>query len=747
MGTGWTNVGSKNECIVYAKRLELWKENTIVGTSNDKTLPPGCLYTDVIDQTYLTFNTATTCTPGDEHGGECKCGTDTTNDNIPECICVQSETPPTPTGSSPSPSAPHLSACKYHNGYRKTTEACLCKFFDGKGLQAECTPFGKPYCHLQYNGETGGVCTVDSWNTPSNCLDMTGMQKVLANICQCGSLSQHTFCTYGQYCDVTVDRNFNTVASCLNFPSGEASPTPAPADNGSAETNGKIFVFAGIPGLLFIIWFCFMDHKYGVHHFNVTYEYGSPYCCSCLTGQSENRHLDNEWAREHAMENFGYHSRLPGIGRYQFDSFMYNGTTSSACIQHISYCGPSRGNNGEQLGLLLTQQPNEMVMIRLCLGQNYTSFRLDRLQDLLRATNEEEQQQVNEAADRAAEAEIARCRREQQRLRQEWEREQQEQQERDDEQFAVLAAREEEVQQEWEREYNDDDDLPMAHNVVYLGDGGENYEDNYEDTDRAAEATRVQRFTPNVPQQVVPSAPPPQSTSSLRQRTHNTPEPWDLPPGKEFHFFMCHHQTSGGDAVATLALELENRGYKCWRDNDQHMEERDTAGMQEGVRRSCCLLLFHSGQKETVGANGEAYPDAANSACQHHPDTANGSMAQQRQQCTCNYESPFTRWFCHVEMLTARQHQLPVVVVQEIDDRSGRRGMRGLERRRLKEASQGWDFTAFSNDTTENIKEQNLANKEIVAIPYRRQAHELRKAMLPEIVRQAREKLGLRSLE
>ena len=182
---------------------------------------------------------------------------------------------------------------------------------------------------------------------------------------------------------------------------------------------------------------------------------------------------------------------------------------------------------------------------------------------------------------------------------------------------------------------------------------------------------------------------------------------------------MCHHQTSGGDAVATLSLELEKRGYICWRDNGQHMENRDIAGMQEGVRRSCCLLLFYSGQKESLGANGEAYPD-----------TANGK-----------YESPFTRWFCHLEMLTARQSGIPVVVVAEDEDRYGHRGIRALERPRLAEVSEDWNFERYSTETTENILEQNLANKEIVSIPFRRQDHELRRAVLPEIVHQARRKL------
>jgi hypothetical protein len=191
-----------------------------------------------------------------------------------------------------------------------------------------------------------------------------------------------------------------------------------------------------------------------------------------------------------------------------------------------------------------------------------------------------------------------------------------------------------------------------------------------------------------------------------------------------YHFFMCHHQTSGGDAVHALSKELESRGYKIWRDNDQHMEQRDTAGMRKGVRESCCMLLFYSGRKELVGENREAYPD-----------TVNG-----------NYESPFTRWFCHLEMLTARQHNLPVVVVEEVDARSGNQRIRGLERSRLAAVSQGWDFNEYSNDATATILDQNLENEEIVAIKYRREDHEMRRAMLPEIVHQARDKLGLRPL-
>jgi hypothetical protein len=100
---------------------------------------------------------------------------------------------------------------------------------------------------------------------------------------------------------------------------------------------------------------------------------------------------------------------------------------------------------------------------------------------------------------------------------------------------------------------------------------------------------------------------------------------WPLARGKKYHFFLCHHQGSGGNQCALLKEWLEARGCEVWYDNGQHASDRNLAGMQEGLRQSMCLLLFLSGRNET-----NQMPDP------------NGT-----------YEGPFTRWFCHMEMATA----------------------------------------------------------------------------------------------
>jgi hypothetical protein len=79
---------------------------------------------------------------------------------------------------------------------------------------------------------------------------------------------------------------------------------------------------------------------------------------------------------------------------------------------------------------------------------------------------------------------------------------------------------------------------------------------------------------------------------------------WDqasepLPAGKKYHFFICHHQSSGGDQLHILKEGLESRGYRIWYDNGQHAAERNLAGIEEGVRQRCCLLVFLNGRRET----------------------------------------------------------------------------------------------------------------------------------------------------
>jgi hypothetical protein len=136
------------------------------------------------------------------------------------------------------------------------------------------------------------------------------------------------------------------------------------------------------------------------------------------------------------------------------------------------------------------------------------------------------------------------------------------------------------------------------------------------------------------------------STSSLgRFPTIEEPEPggtpivrpFELPDGKKHHYFICHHQGSGGDQAHNLCLRLRSLGFEVWYDNEQEADERNLAGMKKGVRESVCLLIFLSGRHET----------------DNRPDPEG------------EYEGVFTRWYCHEEMNEAHVAGLKVVGVQE----------------------------------------------------------------------------------
>ena len=72
-------------------------------------------------------------------------------------------------------------------------------------------------------------------------------------------------------------------------------------------------------------------------------------------------------------------------------------------------------------------------------------------------------------------------------------------------------------------------------------------------------------------------------------------QPYPLSEGKEFHFFICHHQGSGGDQSMNLCTRLQQLGCRVWYDNGQSAEHRNLTGMKRGVRLSECLLIFLSG--------------------------------------------------------------------------------------------------------------------------------------------------------
>lgn len=74
-----------------------------------------------------------------------------------------------------------------------------------------------------------------------------------------------------------------------------------------------------------------------------------------------------------------------------------------------------------------------------------------------------------------------------------------------------------------------------------------------------------------------------------------------LPDGKQYHYFICHHQGSGGNQAKILYDQLTGLGCSVWYDNEMPATERNLDGMQRGVRASVTLLLFLSGREETNG--------------------------------------------------------------------------------------------------------------------------------------------------
>ncbi len=74
-----------------------------------------------------------------------------------------------------------------------------------------------------------------------------------------------------------------------------------------------------------------------------------------------------------------------------------------------------------------------------------------------------------------------------------------------------------------------------------------------------------------------------------------------LPDGKQYHYFICHHQGSGGNQAKILYDQLTGLGCSVWYDNEMPATERNLDGMQRGVRASATLLLFLSGREESNG--------------------------------------------------------------------------------------------------------------------------------------------------
>jgi hypothetical protein len=127
--------------------------------------------------------------------------------------------------------------------------------------------------------------------------------------------------------------------------------------------------------------------------------------------------------------------------------------------------------------------------------------------------------------------------------------------------------------------------------------------------------------------------------------------------------------------------------------------------MKRGVRHSLSLLIFLSGRRET---DGEA-------------DKAG------------EYEGPFTRWYCHEEMATARKHGLTIVGVKEEDVRFGKPDFELERQRGMMGGKVGADGVCgpVHLQAPENLE---LLNK-VCFISRRTQQHEI-KGYIAEVIRQ-----------
>jgi GTPase SAR1 family protein len=177
-----------------------------------------------------------------------------------------------------------------------------------------------------------------------------------------------------------------------------------------------------------------------------------------------------------------------------------------------------------------------------------------------------------------------------------------------------------------------------------------------------------------------------------------------LTPPKEYHFFICHHQGSGSDQAHLLCEKLKSLGYKVWYDNGVQADARNLQGMQRGVRSSACLLLLLTGRKE----NAAGVPDSSGV-----------------------YEGPFTSWYCHHEMATARSERLPVIGVMEVDERYNKADLAEERHRARTGGANGGPITPHAEDILALLDGPNS----VMFLPFRRQQHET-EAMLAEICSQ-----------
>ena len=170
---------------------------------------------------------------------------------------------------------------------------------------------------------------------------------------------------------------------------------------------------------------------------------------------------------------------------------------------------------------------------------------------------------------------------------------------------------------------------------------------------------------------------------------------------RKYDFFICHHQGSGGLQARSLSDDLTRRGYTVWLDNKVDRSERTLDGMCRGVQSSRNIIIILTGRYEIYNTGNPCGPDS------------NGAT----------YQSPFSRWFCHEELKTARAAHVNIMGVQEMDQRFSKPDF-GL-------------CKASAGGHVATVVEANLKLlDDICFIPLHAEKHE-RSAMLEEIEKQA----------
>lgn len=154
-----------------------------------------------------------------------------------------------------------------------------------------------------------------------------------------------------------------------------------------------------------------------------------------------------------------------------------------------------------------------------------------------------------------------------------------------------------------------------------------------------------------------------------------------LPDGKQYHYFICHHQGSGGNQAKILYDQLTGLGCSVWYDNAMPATERNLDGMRRGVRASATLILFLSGREETDGQPDKHGQYEGEGDLRPLPSVSFldlGSLQRVAKKMLTHSAllvlcaGLFTRYYCHAEMAEARDADLQIVGVMEEDARHGR---------------------------------------------------------------------------